>query len=242
MLDASTDKGRIIQAAMDLAAEQPWSGVSIRDIAERAEVSFDDMRKAFGSKTQIIAGFIRAVDDEVLKAVPERDPGQPARDTLFEILMARFDAMQPYKDALRSISRDTTIDSKLFNTVLNSQRWMLLAAGIDGDGPRGVLRSTGLAALSRSIFQIWLEDSDPGQAKTMAALDRRLRRAGQTMSTIDETLDGMSRMREMVLGGLKRASSDFGSGRGSPFGRRKGTDGDTFDDASFDDTARPSSP
>ncbi|MEO0730353.1 MAG: helix-turn-helix domain-containing protein [Pseudomonadota bacterium] len=209
MIDAETDKGRIIEAAMQLAAEQPWQSVSLRDIAEKAELGFDVLRKSFGSKTQIIAGFVRAVDDEVLSSVPERDEGQPARDTLFEVLMARFDLMLPYKEALRSISRDTTLDSTLFGAVLNSQRWMLLAAGLDGDGPRGVLRSAGLATLSRSVFQVWLEDDDPGMAKTMAALDRRLRRAGETMSTIDSAVDGLSRMREMVFGGLKRATTDF---------------------------------
>lgn len=205
MIDNSTDKGKIINAALTLAAERSWSDVSLRDIAEAAGLPFAALRGTFASKTQIVAGFIRAVDDDVLKKIPERDPTEQPRDVLFEILMARFDAMAPYKEGLRSISRDIDLDSTLFNAMLNSQRWMLLAAGLDGDGPRGVVRSTGLASLFTSVFQVWLEDDDPGLARTMAALDRRLRRAGATMQTIDQACDGLSRIRETVFGGLSRA-------------------------------------
>ncbi|MEO1694469.1 MAG: helix-turn-helix domain-containing protein [Pseudomonadota bacterium] len=244
MLDTTTDKGKVIAAAMELAAEQPWSSVSMRDIAERADIGFEALRKAFGSKTQIIAGFVRAVDDEVVKSLPEREPGQVARDTLFEVLMARYDAMQPYKEALRSISRDTTLDTTLFGAVLNSQRWMLLAAGLDGDGPRGVMRSAGLATLNRSVFEIWLEDDDPGQAKTMAALDRRLRRAGETMATIDQAIDGIGRMQDMVFGGLRRATTDFRKGRSASRGFGPGdSDGGAADSAGrgFGDPDPPAS-
>lgn len=213
MIDTSTDKGKIIEAALSLATERPWSDVSLRDIADAAGLPFSALRGTFGSKTQIIAGFIRAVDDEVLGKIPERDPGDQPRDVLFEVLMARFDAMAAYKEGLRSISRDIDFDSTLFNAMLNSQRWMLLAAGLDGDGPRGVMRSTGLASLFTSVFQIWLEDDDPGLARTMAALDRRLRRAGATMQTIDQACEGLSRLRDTVMGGLSRARAARGSRR-----------------------------
>ncbi|MEO1709728.1 MAG: helix-turn-helix domain-containing protein [Pseudomonadota bacterium] len=215
MLDLETDKGKLIDAAMALAAERPWAHVSLRDIAERAGLPFGNLRGTIASKTQIVSGFIRAVDTEVLKNVPERDLGQSPRDTLFELLMARFDAMAPYKEGLRSIDRDVSFDTTLFQAHLNSQRWMLLAAGLDGDGPRGVLRSSGLASLSGAIFKTWLEDDDPGLAKTMASLDRRLRRAGDTMASIDQACDGMSRIREMVTGGLQNATSGFRNRRSS---------------------------
>jgi ubiquinone biosynthesis protein COQ9 len=210
MIDTTTKKGKIVEAAMKLAAEQNWSHVSLRDITETAGLPFAALREnKIGSKTQILSAFIRAVDDEVLNKVPERDPGEQPRDALFEILMARFDAMAPYKEALRSITRDTGIDTSLFGSLLNSQRWMLLAAGLDGDGPRGVMRATGLATLFTSVFRIWLDDDDPGQARTMAALDRRLRRAGDTMRTIDQACDGLSRIRDTLMSGLSGARGRF---------------------------------
>ena len=205
MIDQTTPKGRIIDTALKLAAERPWHEISMRDIAEAAGIGLDEMRKQFGSKTQILTGYIRAVDDQVLKSLPQRDAGERPRDVLFEVLMARFDAMSPHKEALRSIADDTTVDSGLIGAMLNSQRWMLMAAGLDGDGPRGVVRSTGLASLFTSVFRVWLSDGDPGMARTMAALDRRLRRAEGAMQTVDTVVGGLSRLRSAVLGGIDRA-------------------------------------
>lgn len=215
MIDTTTERGQIVEAAMRLAAEQNWSDISMRDITEAANLPFAALRtNKIGSKTQILSSFVRSVDDHVLASVPERDPNEQPRDALFEILMARFDAMAPYKSALLSITRDTGVDTNLFSTLLNSQRWMLLAAGLDGDGPRGVVRATGLATLFTSVFRIWLEDDDPGQARTMAALDRRLRRASDTMRTIDQACNGLNRLRDTVFSGLSGARGRFGTPAG----------------------------
>ena len=66
---------------------------------------------------------------------------------------------------------------------------MLAAAGIDGEGCRGLLRVQGLLAIYARVFPVWLDDDDPGLARTMAALDRRLRRG-------EAVLRGMARIRE----------------------------------------------
>lgn len=205
MLDLSSDKGRVVKAALDLAGERAWGDVSMRDIADRAGMTLAELRRLFGSKTQILTGYIRAVDDAVLANAPARDDLQAPRDLLFETIMARFDLMAEHRDALRSINADTTFDTTLAGSLLNSQRWMLLAAGIDGDGPLGVMRSVGLASLYGSVFRTWLEDDDPGQAKTMAVLDRRLRRAEQTVSGIDQACDAVSRVMSTFRSGLSRA-------------------------------------
>lgn len=215
MLDVSSEKGRIVQAALKLAAERQWRDVSLRDIADEAGISLADMRKSFGSKTQIIAAYLRAVDDVVLRTAPKPEPGTPPRDMLFEVIMARFDAMADDKKALRSIAADTTFDTSLFGSFLNSQRWMLLAAGLDGDGPRGVARSLGLASLFASVFSIWLEDDDPGHAKTMAALDQRLRRGEAVMSGLEQTCDAFGRVFSVLSGGFRRGSRNRRDGAGA---------------------------
>lgn len=207
MLDLSSEKGRIVQAALKLAAQRPWRDVSMRDIAEDAGITLADMRKSFGSKTQIITGYMRALDDAVLANAPKSEEAMSPRDMLFEVLMARLDLMAEHKPALKSIAADTTFDSTLAKSFLNSQRWMLLAAGLDGDGPRGVMRSVGLASLFSSVFRIWLDDDDPGQARTMAALDRRLRRGEGAMSGIDQACDAVSGFFNALKGGFERATS-----------------------------------
>jgi hypothetical protein len=62
---------------------------------------------------------------------------------------------------------------------------MLRAAGIGADGVEGALRATGLGALYASVYRTWLRDDDPGLAKTMAALDKRLRRGEDALKQVD---------------------------------------------------------
>jgi hypothetical protein len=96
--------------------------------------------------------------------------------------------------------------------------WMLEAAGIATDGATGGLRVTGLATVYASVFRTWLQDDDPGQARTMAALDRRLRRGERTLRNVEDVgavlhrlvTDAPGLMRSILRGG---ARPDGGSGR-----------------------------
>ncbi len=186
LIDLTGPKGRIIDAALALATERPWREVSLRDIAERAGLGLVDMRQHFASKADVLAAFARAVDDAVLAVAPAAAGGDPKRDQLFEIIMSRLDALRPYRSAMKSISEDTSIDPALIKALFASQVWMLEAAGISADGIEGGVRVAGLAAVYASVYRTWLDDDDPGLARTMAALDRRLRRGERTLSTLDE--------------------------------------------------------
>jgi hypothetical protein len=63
---------------------------------------------------------------------------------------------------------------------------MLTAAGIGAAGPRGMIRAQGLAALFASVLRTWVNDDDPGQARTMAALDRALGRGQRLVGFLDD--------------------------------------------------------
>jgi hypothetical protein len=49
-----------------------------------------------------------------------------------------------------------------------------------------MLRVPGLMSIYARAFDIWLEDDDPGLARTMAGLDSRLRRGERAMRRIDD--------------------------------------------------------
>lgn len=213
MLDATTRQGRIIRAAMTLAAERPWSKVTLLDIASAAGVSIAEMRGELGSKAEILAAFARQVDDEVLAKVAMPPGGQSARDTLFEVVMSRFDALMPYRPALRSIHADGMADPVLLRAVWSSQTWMLNAAGVPTDGLEGGIKVAGLASVYASVFATWLEDDDPGLARTMAALDRRLRRGERTLSSLDEITTAVKRVASIFAPGSP-SRSDAPEARG----------------------------
>jgi AcrR family transcriptional regulator len=194
MFDQPTPKGRILAAALDCAAKKSWAEVAMRDIAGAAGVPLGDLRAEFESKDRIIAALLRAVDDAVLERVPKPAEGQEPRDVLFDVVMTRFDVLAPYKAALKSIHASGGADLTLAGPFLASMRWMLEAAGIRSEGPAGRLRVTGLATVYASVFRVWLQDDDPGHARTMAALDRRLRRGERTMRNIEQAGSLLNRL------------------------------------------------
>lgn len=194
MIDPTTPKGLIITAALRIAAERPWAEVSMLDIADAAGIGMIELRREFGGKSAIVSSFARAIDDVVLAKAARPQPGTLPRDAIFEVIMSRFDAMQPYKAGLKSIFAGLGFDTDLARRLFASQAWMLNAAGVPLDGLGGTVRVFGLASVYTSVFRTWLDDDDVGLARTMAALDRRLRRGEQSLQTFDGICGAFTRM------------------------------------------------
>ncbi len=174
---------KIVDALMGLAAEKLWEQISLSDVAERAGVSLAQFRDAFPSKGAILGAFSRRVDRQVLDGGTGELATESAKDRLFDVLMRRFDAMTPYKPALKNINdwamHEPTALPALNQLAINSLRFMLEAAGLSSEGPLGALKLQGLAVAWAHVFHVWLADETPDQATTMAALDRELAR-GET--------------------------------------------------------------
>ena len=198
MFDHYSREGRVLAAALGCAAKKSWAEVSLLDIAEGADLPLSELRGIFTTKSDIVAALLRAVDDEVLKRAAKRGEGQEKRDLLFDIIMTRFDVLGPYKTALKSIHAAGPADFALAGPFLSSQHWMLEAAGIATDGATGALRVAGLGLTYASVFGVWLQDDDRGLAKTMAALDRRLRRGERTLGGIEQVHTAVSRFGEAL--------------------------------------------
>lgn len=194
MFDPATAKGRILTAALDLAAKKNWADVTLLDVAEGAGVSLGELLGAFKRKNDIVAALLGAVDEEVLKRLPKRGEDEEKRDRLFDVIMTRFDVLAPHKSALKSMYASSAADFSLLGNYLSSQHAMLEAAGIGTDGAAGGLRIAGLALTYASVFRVWLEDEDRGVARTMAALDRRLRRGEQAIGSLDRVAVSLNRL------------------------------------------------
>ncbi|PCJ60349.1 MAG: TetR family transcriptional regulator [Rhodospirillaceae bacterium] len=180
--DGRKNQDRVVaEAALDLAAERGWRNVSLHDIALRTNVSLSELYKNYLSKESILDRFMRAIDEEVLRGLDEEDAEETPRDRLFDILMRRFDALAPYKKGIAAVLKDVICDPTALGLgacrYFLSMTWMLEGAGISTAGLHGMLRVKGLSILYFAVLQVWLDDSAEDQGKTMAALDRWLKRA-----------------------------------------------------------------
>ncbi len=171
----------IVKTALALAASQGWRDTKLGDIADAAKLPLGELLAIYPSKAAIIAAYSRNIDCDVLKAIDPDLAGEPPRDRLFDVMMRRFDALAPDRDAVRSIisaSLGDPVSAVCGAFVMRRSMVMMLeAASIGAAGLRGVVLVKGLAAIYLSVLRVWLRDDSEDMARTMSALDRGLRRA-----------------------------------------------------------------
>jgi len=176
---AGGDRDRIIDAALACIERQGWRRLSLADIASEAGLPVLSVYRLFSSKSSVLCGFFRRIDEAVLANPVEIGPDERPRDRVFDLLMRRFDALGRHRAAIQRLSRDLPSDPLAALAagagLLRSMRWMLEAAGIPGEGLGGIVAVKLTAAAYMATLRIWLRDDSPDLAPTMAALDRRLR-------------------------------------------------------------------
>ncbi|MBS7704413.1 TetR/AcrR family transcriptional regulator [Chelatococcus asaccharovorans] len=175
----------VIDALMRLAAGHQWRAIGLVDIAREAGISLADLRDTYPSKGAILAGFTKRIDRIVLDGTTDDLADEPARERLLDIMMRRFDALAPYKAALRNITRSLRHEplaiAALNKLAANSQRFMLAAAGISTEGTLGTLKIQGAVAVFARTFETWIDDDEPDLARTLARLDRELRKGERVL-------------------------------------------------------------
>ena len=212
----------VIEALMRLAAEQPWSDIELTDIAAEAGVSLATLRGLYPSKGAILGAFSRMIDEIVLEGTSDDLADEPARERLLDVLMRRLDAMAPYRKALRRIMAAVRGDpltlAALNGVALNSQRYMLAAAGIRTEGPLGGLKVQGtVIAFARSL-EVFLEDEDPGLSRTLAHLDGEIRRGERLMERAEDARRLTAPLRALGQAFADRARRRRSGARGADTG------------------------
>ncbi|HLB59270.1 MAG TPA: TetR/AcrR family transcriptional regulator, partial [Bdellovibrionota bacterium] len=118
-------------------------------------------------------------DREVLESINISE-GENPKDILFDVLMTRFEAAQPYKPIFKEFWQNWIFTPECAPPLLlqgfSSMTWMLEAASIDTQGVKGMLRIQGFTTLYLLALRVWLSDDSPELGKTMAFLDKGLSR------------------------------------------------------------------
>lgn len=169
----------ILDAALEWAAKLGWRSLNMSDLAEATGLTLAEIHAIYPCKQHILNGLVRRVDEQIF-ASGDAD-GDGIRDRLFDMLMRRFDVLNPLKPAITAIARDSWCDPVAFlitgPRMLSSMYWMLEAAGASPNGLIGAARCKVLGLIYANAFRVWLRDDTQDMARTMAALDRGLQQA-----------------------------------------------------------------
>jgi hypothetical protein len=165
-------------AALALAAERPWRDVSLRQIAERAGVPFPELYAKAPAKPLLVLRLGQRLDRAALATAAT--PSDDLHDRLFDATMARVEAMETHRGALRSMARGENPLALATHLPLTA-RAILEAAGVTATAPR-------LAAMTlvwARIVQVWRDD-EGALNRTMAEIDKRLKQMRQRLGRIGQ--------------------------------------------------------
>ncbi len=179
---------KIVDAALSLAAKRGWRGLSLAEIASEAKVPLAKLYRLYPTREHVLGAFLERIDLLALEDKDaEPDPDEAPRDRLFDAIMRRFDALLDYRDGVRAIyfamRRDPIAMLSMRRALLRSLSWIIEDAGLSASGAVGALRVRGIAPVVHGSFRVWLDDDESDFAKTMADLDRRLRRVESIVET-----------------------------------------------------------
>jgi hypothetical protein len=169
----------LARAALALAAHTPWPEITLaRLAAEASRPPADFYGASLGEAVDCVEeAFDRAIADN-LDAL---DPKQSVRDRLFDLIMRRFEAMEPHRAAViameHGVDRDPVLLGAAHQRHVRCARWVLALAGLQADGMTGQARAQGLGVIIGQARAAWRGDDAGDFAKTMASLDKNLRRA-----------------------------------------------------------------
>lgn len=184
---AETSAPDLLVLAFEIVAETGWRGFSFAELANRSTLSMMTIREAFSGRAGLLDALNQRLDQAMLAVEPDDLDELPPRDRVFELIMSRIEAMAPLKQGLGRLIRDARFDPELVVMTAcrldRSLSWLQDAAGLDcGQGGslfreiRSRFHRRVLGAVYLQTLNVWSEDDSTDLAKTMASLDKQLRR------------------------------------------------------------------
>ncbi|MGE0595940.1 MAG: hypothetical protein AB7P07_06230 [Hyphomonadaceae bacterium] len=169
----------LARAALSYAGANSWRDATLPKLAVEAGRSAADFYGA--SLGEAVDCVEEAFDRAIAENIDDLDPGQSVRDRLFELIMRRFEAMEPHRAAVIAMEqgqdRDPVLMAAAHQRHVRCARWILALAGLEADGMTGNARAQGLGVIIGQARAAWRGDEAGDFAKTMASLDKNLRRA-----------------------------------------------------------------
>ena len=181
-----------LERAFATVEEKGWSRLTLADLAAALELTLVDLRALIDSKYDLINALNQHVDAAVLDECASIDVNDSPRDRLFEVIMARFDALTPYRNGLGMMAFSARSDLRLaamtHKHLQRSMGWMLEAADLGEGGLRGKFRQNGLTVVYIRASLAWLKDGSEDLSATMKALDQALEDAERWANSVENGL------------------------------------------------------
>ena len=172
-------KNEIIKQAFQLIEKNGWKRFSIRKFSEEKKIELKKLEFLFNDKLDIIKDFSKMIDEEVVSEIDiEEFKNNSVKDNLFELVMLRFEKLEPYKQCLSNLVQEIKyepreLQSILFSLIKSFDLFITISNGKSKD-VYDFLKAPILFVIYFKSFQVWLNDSSKEMSSTMAEVDKWL--------------------------------------------------------------------
>ena len=181
---------RILETALELAEEQGWAQVRLREVAARLGLDLAQVLACYRDKDAVANAWFAYGWDAMLTAAPPGFAALPARERIEHVMLAWFDALAPHRAVTVEMLRGKLHPPHPHHWVpmvfdlSRTIHWLREAALLDAGGRRGEMEEVGLTWLFLATLAVWARDDTPGQSRTRRFLRARLGQADRAMAAI----------------------------------------------------------
>jgi len=191
MVEESSQEDRIVDAALEMAAERGWSRVHLHEIAAGLDVSLAEINACFAEKDDIGNAVLARGDAAMLMAADiEGYRDLPPPERLEAAMMAWFKVLTPHKRAVRAILgyklrlAHVHLMEALVVRLSRTVQWLREVTLLGATGRRQQMEEVGLSVLFCSTVICWLGESGSADERTRNFLRRGLARSDRLMGRI----------------------------------------------------------
>lgn len=175
-------KDQIVDAALELAEGGSWERVRLHHIAERLDVTLEQVRQEFREKEDIVDAWFDRADQAML----EKARGDAMRDLSQEeriqsTLISWLNALEKHRKPTRQMIFNKFEFGHLHYQIGGAMRvsrtvqWMREAAGLEDTLPWRAFSEAGLTTIFLATFFYWMFDPSHESEKTKEFLKNRLK-------------------------------------------------------------------
>ena len=168
---------------LKLLKKKSWGEIRLEEIIKNSKKH----KQSIKTKNDLLKNINRYVD-YLLKKETSSIEKSSTKDMLFEVIMARFDVLQKYRNSFLTLFDSYKLKPQksiiLIPSFLESMFLTASLANIEIKGIKGSLTIKGIFIIYIATYLEWMNDTSKSLEKTMTTLDQYLNKASKILNFI----------------------------------------------------------
>jgi len=181
MTEADSQRDKIVDTALVLAARHSWEALRLHDVALELGITLADIHRYFREKEELVDAWFDRADRAMLAHATDPDLlAISPRERVKRLLLHWLATLAPHRRVTRQMILNKLEPGHVHYLaggllrISRTVQWLREAARRDAVLPRRAIEETVLTGIYLSTFVYWMSDDSQDSTATAALLDRLL--------------------------------------------------------------------